>query len=114
LHVGRVRDGVEHVEGRAVDAVDERAVDVVTDAVRQILGNEVGHQRPPIVKPSVGVRYCSPAAMSSRIFVSPASVGSMSGERTWPLAMRPRWASTHLPGAGLVSTKSRSTSGCRP
>ena len=39
--VGLVRDRVEHVEGVAVDGVDELAVDVVLDAGGQVVGNEV-------------------------------------------------------------------------
>ncbi len=55
-HVGLVGHRVEHVERVAVDAVDERAVDVVLDAVRQSLG--LAHRRAPIWKSSAGVRYC--------------------------------------------------------
>ena len=46
LHVGLIRDGIEHVERLAADRVDELAVDVVTDAVGQALGDVVGHVLP--------------------------------------------------------------------
>jgi hypothetical protein len=70
--------------------------------------------KPSTVKPSTGERYSSPAARNCLILARPASVGVISGGRTKPEVIRPRCSRTHLPGAGLVSTKSRSTRGCSP
>ena len=93
---------------------DELSADVVLQFARQPVRDVAGHAFPPTVKPSVGERYFAPSAIRSLIRATADSVGGISGGRTCPDAISPRRSSTHLPGAGFVSTNSRSTSGCRP